>query len=146
MTRYRDAYRKVWLDDLGGYKVLPAPGAAPLARSALALAPDETEGLAEVIAQAQEGQRLIEQLMQFVRDPRSDTKGLGAINAGLSDLDRRIEETGFHFSHLGPLTRMFVFAKENLSGTDPLGLASQMLSVYQSLERRGHKLNCALRG
>jgi ADP-heptose:LPS heptosyltransferase len=145
MTRYRDAYRKVWLDDLGGYKVLPREG-TPSTRSTLSLAPEETEGLAEVIAQAKEGQRLIEQLVQLVRDPHSDAKGLGAVNAGLTDLDRRIEETGFHFGHLGPLTRMFVFSKENLSGTDPLGLASQMLSVYQSLERRGHKLSSALMG
>jgi hypothetical protein len=31
---------------------------------------------------------------------------------------------------------MFIFAKENLKGTDPLDLASQMNRAYQDLERR----------
>jgi len=57
----------------------------------------------------------------------------------LTELDRHIEELGFHHNALGPLTRMFVFAKENLSGSDPLMLASQMDRVYQDLERRCRK-------
>jgi len=143
MTRYRGAYRKMWLDDLGGYKILPASfDSKP--RSALSLVPDETEGLADVITQAQEGQRLISELSQLISDPRSNVKNMGMVNLALSDLDRRIEHTGFNYAHLGPLTRMFVFAKENLSGTDALALASQMLTVYQSLERRGLKLRTAL--
>jgi hypothetical protein len=36
---------------------------------------------------------------------------------------------------------MFCFAKENISGSDALTLASQMKTVYEDLARRGMKLS-----
>ena len=65
---------------------------------------------------------------------------LGEISSEMLEVDRKIEELGFQYPPLGPITRMFVFGKENLSGTDPLQLASQMKSVYQDLKRRCMKL------
>ena len=58
----------------------------------------------------------------------------------LTKVDHEIEEKGFNFAPLAPVTRMFVFAKENLSGTEALHLASQMNKVYEDLARRGKKL------
>jgi hypothetical protein len=74
-----------------------------------------------------------------VKDVSSPAAQLGAVNKALTELDRDIEELGFHYGPLGPLARMFVFAKENLQGSDALDLASQMNRVYQDLERRCRK-------
>jgi hypothetical protein len=41
---------------------------------------------------------------------------------------------------LGPLARMFIFARENLVGTDVIALGQQMKQAYIDLERRGEKL------
>ena len=57
----------------------------------------------------------------------------------LTENDRKIEQLGFHNTPLGPLTRMFIFAKENISGSEALSLASQMGGIYEDLYRRGHK-------
>lgn len=135
LRRYRHAYRKMWLDDVGGLSV-ESQFAKP---SGLALADQGLDGLSDVVAKAQQGQKLIKQLEALIRDYTSPVQQLAATNSALSELDREIEQIGYHFSYLGPLTRMFIFAKENISGTDPLALASQMESVYQDLARRAQK-------
>jgi hypothetical protein len=136
-VRYRSAYRKLWLDELGGYE-MPV-GAKAGATSALKVFDPQLEGVHEVIACAEKGQKLISELVRLVNDVSLPAAQLGVVNKDLSELDRHIEELGFHHGPLGPLSRMFVFAKENLQGSDPLDLASQMNRVYQDLERRCRK-------
>jgi ADP-heptose:LPS heptosyltransferase len=130
---YRRAYRKLWLDDIGGIVDEVSPS---VKKSSLTVVDDGVAGLREVARCAQEGQELMAQLISVVRDVHAPGRLLGELNTKVAELDRKIEQSGFHYSQLGPLTRMFVFAKENLSGTDPLDLASQMNRVYQDLERR----------
>ncbi len=144
LSRYRTAYRKLWLDDLGGYPELDldAPTSAP--SSLLKFATPAGEGLDQVVLGARHGQQLIQELLQLVGDAHSSASRLGEVNRAITDLDRQIEQIGYHVGGMGPLTRMFVFSKENLSGTDPRELASQMLNIYQALERRAHKLALAL--
>jgi len=142
-SRYRRAYRKLWLDDLAGFAdLIPShEEPKPVKRGSLALLDEQVVGLSKVVSQAEEGVRLIEQLASLIQDPRSPGQSLNAISNELTNLDTKIAQTGFHYPQLGPLTRMFIFGKENISGSDPLELASQMRDIYQSLERRGRKLD-----
>lgn len=135
LARFRAAYRKLWLDDLGGLEFAPAE------RRALALAADEVAGVEQLGELAGRGEALIDELKRLIKDVRVSGRALAGVNEQLSSLDRRIEEVGYNFSHLGPVARMFVFAKENLSGTDALDLASQMGTIYGDLRRRCRKLN-----
>ena len=136
---YRTAYRKLWLDDLGGYDV-GTSGSGSLLRTA----PDLGNDLTKVIDCANEGVRLIGELERLVKDIASPPLLLGKVNDELTELDRQIEQVGYHIPWLGPLTRMFVFAKENISGTEALELASQMAGVYSDLGRRCRKLGTYL--
>lgn len=136
-VQYRAAYRKMWLDDLGGYEI-PVQSSAP--KRGLNVVNDAFDGLQGVIECAEQGSRLLTELERVIRDVKAPGAAFGQLNQQISELDRRIEEIGFHHAPLGPLTRMFVFAKENLSGTDALDLASQMNRIYEALGRRGRKL------
>lgn len=139
MKRFRDAYRKLWLSELGGYSdkdLQVEPSSGPILR----LASGPLEGLDYVVSAAQQGRELIAELRSAIQNPSIPGNRLGAVSQQLSELDRQIEQVGFHFGHLGPMTRMFVFAKENLSGTEALDLASQMGRIYEDLARRCDKL------
>jgi len=133
LSRYRKTYRKLWLEDLGGFNLPLTQGSSRLG------VVEVVEGLEQVMQHAQTGQRLLAELVRLVKDVKAPASELGRVNTEISELDRSVEQLGFHFGHLGPLTRMFVFAKENMTGTDPLDLASQMNRVYQDLERRCRK-------
>jgi len=132
--KYRQAYRKLWLDDLGGFEVDP-----PRKVTSLVVMNDELGGLPVLRELAGRGQMLMEELSAFVRDAASLPSQLKKINGQISELDRDIEELGLTHGPLGPIARMFVFSKENLQGSDALELASQMKSIYQDLERRCQK-------
>jgi ADP-heptose:LPS heptosyltransferase len=134
--KYRSAYRKVWLNDLAEFE-LPADARA----SALNVMGSDIEGLNEVVQMAEQGTKLIAELSHLIQDVHSPTQKLGAVNTQITELDRRIEQVGFHYAPLGPATRMFCFAKENISGSDALTLASQMKTVYSDLARRSKKLS-----
>ncbi|MBX7144825.1 MAG: glycosyltransferase family 9 protein [Oligoflexia bacterium] len=135
--RYRQAYRKVWLEDLAGFDCgSPAPK-----NSKLSVLDSGIEGIGSVVELAQQGTELIQELMRCISDVRVPAQKLGAVNAQIVEVDRRIEQVGFHHPPLGPVTRLFCFAKENLSGTDALSLASQMKTNYDDLARRCQKLS-----
>ncbi|RMG44892.1 MAG: glycosyltransferase family 9 protein [Candidatus Dadabacteria bacterium] len=134
--RYRNAYRKLWLDDLGGF---PIEQENKPETKILQVA-EEFPGINEITSRAEKGRALIDRLLELIRDTSSEPRLLGQVSEKLSELDREIEQIGYHFAPLGPLTRMFIFAKENLSGTDAAGLASQMGRVYDDLKRRSRKL------
>ncbi len=135
IKRYRDAYRKVWLDDLGGFNIEP-DGQRPEYAQTPNSTSDPLAGLSDVIERAQIGRRYITDLIGLIKDTRATARALGDVNQRLVEIDREIEQIGFHYPYLGPVTRMFIFAKENLSGTDPLDLASQMGNIYEDLIRR----------
>jgi hypothetical protein len=140
--RYRKAYRKLWLDDVGGFEV---ERRKPTTK--LIVVDEDLAGLNDVRACAERGQGLMERLSGLVRDERSSAAALKQINESITELDRQIEELGLNHQPLGALTRMFVFSKENLQGSDALDLASQMKGIYQDLERRCRKFadyyNCS---
>lgn len=134
--RMRKAYRRMWLDDLAGLTSNEA--ASP--RSKLGVVPEAISALSEVEAMANEGMKLIGELRSYIQDTRSAPQKLRDVSEALSALDVQIERTGFHYPELGLLTRMFVFGKENLCGTEALDLASQMGEIYRDLGRRSQKL------
>jgi hypothetical protein len=134
-TRHRSAYRKLWLSDLGGLSI-PSELTTPTRRSTLGVVNSGLEGLAEIAQCAEQGQRLMNQLRTLILDLRAPAAALQSINTQISDLDRNIEELGLHFSPLGPIMKMFLYAKENLKGSDAFDLASQMDSIYRDLGRR----------
>lgn len=137
LFRIRKAYRQLWLDDLGGFAFTRS---APATGRSLPVVDDTLDGVDSVVRAAEEGAQGIQRLMGLIRDVNGSARELGEVNTRLIELDRHIEELGFHHPHLGPVTRMFVFAKENLSGTDAVGLASQMGGIYTDLSRRCRKL------
>jgi ADP-heptose:LPS heptosyltransferase len=132
--KYRSAYRRMWLEDLAGYG-----GSGEDSQSSSTAI--HIDGLDIVVDCANQGVDLIDQLIKLVRDPAGSAEDLGRVSSELGELDRRIEEIGFHHPPLAPVTRMFVFSKENIAGTDPILLASQMREIYQALKRRTLKLN-----
>ena len=134
-TPYRNAYRKMWLDDLGDFQVEGKPNPLQVLRNG----GNPLEGLKDIVATAEKGEKLIQELISLVKDPRSIAKRLGEVNEAISGTDVKIENLGFRHQHFEPVTRMFVFAKENLSGTDPIELASQMSRIYSDLKRRCEK-------
>jgi hypothetical protein len=133
-SRYRDAYRKLWLNDLGGYEVSGDIGKRSY-RPSLAIADEGVDGLREIADCAQRGQELMRQLKGQILDIRAPGAALQRTNIEIGKLDRDIEELGYHYEPIGALAKMFMFAKENLAGSDPLSLASQMDSVYHNLGR-----------
>jgi ADP-heptose:LPS heptosyltransferase len=139
MSRFRTAYRKLWLDDIGGIVKTPIPSQEK--GNALKLVNNGLEGLNEVVSLAQQGDELITKLISLVKDQYSSPKSMAEVNGLLTETDRKIEQLGFHYSPLGPVTRMFVFAKENISGSDATDLASQMSGIYKDLIRRCNKLS-----
>jgi ADP-heptose:LPS heptosyltransferase len=137
-TRYRKAYRKLWLDDLGGIQTSQDTKPSER-RSPLQVIDEGLDGLPKLATCAQHGRELIQRLRCLILDERAPTSRLKEVNTSLVELDREIEELGFQFNHLGALSRMFIFAKENLKGSDPLSLASQMEDIYRDLGRRCEK-------
>lgn len=140
---YREAYRKVWLEDIGGFNVegrVDEAKGGHAATSRLKRMAPSIEGLEETLLRAEEGLELLSRLVRAINDHRTPASEFGAISHHLGEIDRYIEELGFQYPHLGPLNRMFVFGKENLQGSDALSLASEMGGVYQDLIRRGRRL------
>jgi ADP-heptose:LPS heptosyltransferase len=137
-ARYRSAYRKLWLQDLGGYEIDSEPQGRHK-RPTLAVLDSGVEGLQEIASCAEKGQELMARLKQLILDVRAPAAKLKQINEEIVGLDRTIEELGFHYDPIGSLAKMFLFAKENLTGSDPLSLASQMDSIYGDLGRRCEK-------
>lgn len=138
----REVYRRLWVDDIGGeiYRNRPR---IPVARETALVVSDnlDIEKLSFHLAElARKGQLLIEQLISAVNDSSIPASRLGEINGSLNEVDRKVEELGLTMHILGPLARMFIFARENLDGTDVLLLAEQMKQAYVDLERRGEKL------
>jgi ADP-heptose:LPS heptosyltransferase len=143
LARYRKAYRRLWLDDLGGF---PVGGSNTPAKptSRLAVLDDDAAGIQRVRECAVKGQKLLAELVEYVQDVNVPASKLADVNKEIVELDRKIEEIGYENGPLAPMTRMFVFAKENLQGSDPLALASQMERIYGDLGRRADKFRLFL--
>lgn len=139
-NRYRRAYRAMWLDDIGGLvddKLTSS--AASKASGGLNVVGNELNGIDDLIQMAENGQELINELVELIKDTSAPAQRLGEVNEALSELDRSIEQIGYHINYLAPVSRMFIFAKENISGTEAISLASQMGTAYSQLEDRCRK-------
>lgn len=134
---YREAYRDLWLEDLGGFT--PRVKSIPTKESILSVKDELSSGIEEVVKRAREGKYLIGKLIELVKDTKSPGKALTEVNEQLTELDRSIENLGYLQAPLCPITKMFGFAKENIIGTDAISLASQMGEIYGDLERRSQK-------
>jgi hypothetical protein len=97
------------------------------------------EGLTLLSDLAARGQELIKELVTLIENVKAPVEALAIVNHELSELDRKIEQIGFHYSNLSPISRMFIFDKENLGGSNALELASQMKEIYEALLRRSKK-------
>jgi hypothetical protein len=97
------------------------------------------EGLMLLSDLAVRGQELIKELITHIENVKAPFDALASVNQELSELDRKIEQIGFHYSNLSPISRMFIFDKENLVGSNAVELASQMKEIYVTLQRRSKK-------
>lgn len=127
---YRRAYRSLWLEDIGGFKVPE--------KSRLSIA-SELEPLTVVIKSAEEGVKVGNRLIELIENPQAPASELGIVSDKLSEIDEVIEKIGYEYPVLGPLTRMYIFAKENIQGKDPKYLTEQTLSNYRDLSRRAKR-------
>ncbi len=137
IVKFREAYRRVWLNELGNYPIAESQPE----RAKLPMYDSFFEGLANITKVAKEGEAKIQELLKLVADSRSPAVALKTVGDELGQIDKEIEVLGFHHPELGPLSRMFIFAKENISGSDTQSLASQMGEIYANLARRGFKLS-----
>lgn len=137
-TRHRKAYRKLWLDELGGFQI-DRECEEEGSYKPLQVLDASLEGLADIVRCARRGEQLMGTLKGLIADVRAPAARLSDVNGEITELDRQIEQIGYHQGHLGPLTKMFVFAKENLQGSDVMLLASQMDVIYRDLLRRADK-------
>jgi ADP-heptose:LPS heptosyltransferase len=146
----QEVYRRLWMDDIGGMlyskrpkqrfeskRRFPIAGEDRLSSDAVEALTDDMENIKLL---AQKGAYLIDELNALIGDVSATGSRLAEVNYSLSELDRKVEQFGLSSQHLGPLTRMFVFARENLQGDDAYLLAEQMKSIYIDLERRSDKL------
>ena len=136
-AKYRDIYRSVWLDDIGG---IDTPKKSIRPSSGLRIVKDDFPMLGEVTSLASKGVKLMENLESLVLDQTAPAEDLQSVSEEMVRLDKEIEDTGFHNPPLGPVTRMFIFAKENIQGSNALELASQMKGIYGDLKRRLEKI------
>ncbi len=127
---YRRAYRSLWLEDIGGFKVGE--------KSKLSVS-KELEPLSAVTKVAEEGVKAATRLIELIENPTSPASELGVVSDKLSHVDEIIEKIGYEHPFLGPLTRMYVFAKENIQGKDPKALTEQTLGNYTDLARRANR-------
>ncbi|MDD7474116.1 MAG: glycosyltransferase family 9 protein [Bdellovibrionota bacterium] len=147
IKKMRESYRKLWLDDLGNYVCQNVNQNSNSNETKIITIntelPDDLpwkHNLFELRNCAKEGQTLIVELEKLIKDKNSSAKLLGDINKKISELDRKIEQLGYDAPELAPLSRMFIFSKENILGTEVLDLASQTKEIYNDLERRTIKL------
>lgn len=137
LMRLRTAYRKLWLDDLAGYDVSIIKN---MPKNPLAQVDHQLLGLDKVANLAQKGMDLIGSLKRLISDTQAPALQLKEVSTELTSIDHEIERIGYDNPPLGLITRMFVFGKENISGSDANDLASQMGRVYEDLVRRSQKL------
>lgn len=136
-AKYRDIYRSVWLDDIGG---IDAPKKSKRPLSSLRIVKESFPMLSQATSLANRGVKLMEELERLVLDETAPAENLQLVSDEMGRLDKEIEDTGFHNPPLGPVTRMFIFAKENIQGSNALELASQMKEIYGDLKRRLEKI------
>jgi ADP-heptose:LPS heptosyltransferase len=138
----REVYRRLWVDEIGGEIYQKRPKFSIARETALIVSDNlDVENLAIDLAElARSGQLMIDQLIEAVSDSSVPGARLGELNEALNEIDRKVEELGLTMNILGPLSRMFIFARENLEGADVTLLAQQMKQAYIDLERRGEKL------
>jgi len=138
----QEVYRRLWVDDIGGEIYYNRPK-IPVARETSLIIADSVnidELVGSIITIAKNGQKLLDELFLAVNNPTTSGSQLSELNDALGAMDRQVEELGLTTYILGPLSRMFVFARENLEGTDVEVLGKQMKQVYVDLERRSEKL------
>lgn len=147
---YREAYRRLWLEDLLGVATKRHARPTSLLRQSSERSSAPTSGLSEIRELAQQGLSLLEQLLVNSQDPHAPPERLSQIADGMESVDAKIEQIGYQHAYLGLLVRMFVFAKENLEGYDLGNLSEQMGEVYKDLIRRsdlfGRFIDDELRG
>jgi ADP-heptose:LPS heptosyltransferase len=132
----RDAYRLMWLKNLAGYDAVIKP-----VRTTISLIDDNEninvkDGIEVLIKLVKNCLSKVETLKNGILSLNHTAGYLTGLIDELSLLDRKVEEYGFFYAVLGPIAKMFNFGKENLIGTDPLDLASQMERVYRELLSR----------
>lgn len=133
----RSAYRKMWLDDFGGYNFEKFSNGNTFLKIEKIPWKNNVDELKQC---AVEGTKLIGRLENLVKDKNSSPNDLGKIKNDLCEIDRKIEQLGYDTPAIAPISRMFIFSKENISGTEVLVLASQTKEIYKDLERRANKL------
>jgi ADP-heptose:LPS heptosyltransferase len=137
---YREAYRRLWLEDLGGLKTGRRSRPSRRALRTIDGTFSSSGELEELRLCALKGLSLLDELTLAVNDLFGDPERLTEVADKLEGVDQEIERLGYHHSYLGLLVRMFVFSKENLQGSEIVDLSVQMRSVYEDLIRRSELL------
>ena len=142
----KEVYRRLWLDDLGDLVYTDLSLRPKFSKPSSLIVVDENEegrffeGISWLLDLTRRGKANLERLEVAVSDDSSLPGELSSLSDAISAIEQQIEDLGYQISLFGPVTRMFTIDKENLIGTEPLHLASQMRDVFSTLERRVIKL------
>ena len=131
----RQAYRILWKKELGAVE---QEIEVDQARDA---ALRQTLGVDAAIDRCALGVSSIERLLELIANPNSPPHLLGETNRVIEENDAEIEKIGLSHPILGAMIRMFIMEKENMRGSDPTVLASQMKELYETLERRARSFS-----
>lgn len=141
----RLGYRRLWLEELGGYKSQESQISQPdtKRKKSLQIIRDEgldlnfAGGMAYLLQKAEQGKALTLELKKRVET--GQLENLSALSNDMEAVDREIEQLGLKYEGLSPLSKMFAFDRESLLGTDVLQLNEQMQKVYVDLATRVKK-------
>lgn len=134
------AYRKLWKEELNAVAKKPVEGSFSQGSENQSPIPEVvSHGLRQAIECCHRGQLLLSELESLVKDKKSSPYRLGEVNDAIDENDSNIESIGLSNPVLGALIRMFIMEKENMRGDDPLQLASEMRTLYGTLNARARK-------
>lgn len=135
--RVKKAYKEVWKREFGA-KLAPVESNASNSKGLgrLQTSPDFMLALNEIDQLVENGKGLISELQSLISDVKSPPARLGEVSGQIEIIDKKIEEVGLSNPELGVLTRVFVMEKQNMRGSDPSLVASELETLYESLARR----------
>ena len=133
--RVRKAFKEVWKHEFGA-KISQTHNKAREGVARLEQYPAFLSALSEIDNLVKSGEGLISELNSLISDASSPPHLLGEMAKKIELNDRAIEEVGLSYPELGVLTRVFVMEKQNIRGSDAGKVASEMVGLYQSLQRR----------
>ncbi len=132
----RQAYAALWKEEFAG---VPFCALSPEAPTEYPMLHPSLVGLRQALQWADEGERVIDQLVEVIKDVNSSSLLLGELGSRQEQIDKDLESISLAYPLIGALVRIFIMEKENMRGSDALMLAQETKELYRRLKRRGRR-------